>query len=1242
MANTINKTSDDNNITYDIELDGTDSMTLNTAGTYNDKNIVFNTTVNGGGSVYKVTLTNTKIDGSVYYSATPNDSEIYDDVSSDINEGRIPYIRAFYNDSDSYGMLFVYGETRELEDASGMYSDFYYFYYKFGSTSYTIVVNPDNGTMWQQGDSSPYWQRIQEKPFSTIGSGLTVSNNELSVDSSGLINTVSPIYKQGNSTTAVSGAFASGLSTTASASNSTALGIASNASGQYSTALGYSSNASGRYSLAIGQQSGAKGECSTAINGATADSRYDFAVGNGASASGSFSTAIGYMSKATGYGSTTIGNQANASENRGIAIGDSTNSIGVNSVSIGMASATSGLNAIALGVQSGNSGENSIVIGTNNSSSADSSIVLGCNAKTITPDSDSVTSSNSIAIGNGSSSSGTNNIVIGTGAQGNGCAVVIGQSAISTAPGSSVAVGNGASAKGIFSTAVGASGATASEAYAIAVGNAASASGNSSSSFGYGSSSSASCATAIGAISKAASPNSVAIGYNSATTENDGNAVSVGKDAVLDSDGVATTEEYTRRIIHVSEPTSDSDAATKGYVDNNSKPFVLTVTYDETDASLYSVDQTYDEVLAAYNNGQQVNVKIVNYPNIVAPVTLPLMLYKNDSFVFSGAGTLDDKTMTMTAIVSGDSFNVTMAELGSGEETVTLDLDNLDYSDVIQKIKELRNSGATKAMCKFTEDDTEYLGEADILQLSNVNAGNLVGVAFPTTETADHYIDISKAVVFDCCARGYSQDDAGLFIWTKKIANTLELDTTLSKTGYAADAKAVGDAIKDAGAAYVMFECVDNDGNMVPSSGENNTFEKIAEAYENGKICLLKFQDMIFNLIIIVNEDDRKFAEFSTVQYVWADEADDAGIPVLSHRAFLSWDSDNEIIFYYENLITDTVNVISPICVKNKAASKSEYALAIGNDAYARDDVSIAIGDSAVAGGGVEDGSQIAIGFTSKATSKYSIALGSYSQAFEDNVLSLGYSAGTDVANEPEHTRRIIHVTDPVNSSDAATKNYVDTSISEIDISASTAVAIFDVTFGNLKFTLQDGSTYTALTEAYNSGKACYLRATGLSQAVLDFDAPIIMRLVLFSSSVAVFNLSVAMQNTSYTFSVNWKQDNTLTAAIDDKECPWGSVINKPFSGVANENGLLVSDGSLTLQQATTTSAGAMSSADKTKLDGIETGANNYTLPTATASTLGGVKIGTGIKVTDGTVSIDEDWLTNFINTTFGGDEVKY
>lgn len=42
---------------------------------------------------------------------------------------------------------------------------------------------------------------------------------------------------------------------------------------------------------------------------------------------------------------------------------------------------------------------------------------------------------------------------------------------------------------------------------------------------------------------------------------------------------------------------------------------------------------------------------------------------------------------------------------------------------------------------------------------------------------------------------------------------------------------------------------------------------------------------------------------------------------------------------------------------------------------------------------------------------------------------------------------------------------------------------------------------------------------------------------------------------------------------------------------------------------ATTSAAGLMSAADKTKLNGIATGANAYTLPAATSSALGGIKI---------------------------------
>ena len=62
------------------------------------------------------------------------------------------------------------------------------------------------------------------------------------------------------------------------------------------------------------------------------------------------------------------------------------------------------------------------------------------------------------------------------------------------------------------------------------------------------------------------------------------------------------------------------------------------------------------------------------------------------------------------------------------------------------------------------------------------------------------------------------------------------------------------------------------------------------------------------------------------------------------------------------------------------------------------------------------------------------------------------------------------------------------------------------------------------------------------------------------------------------------------------------------------------------IASATQHLAGVMSAIDKNKLDGIAYGANNYTLPIASATALGGIKLGSGLSVTnDGTVNVSAD-----------------
>lgn len=77
-------------------------------------------------------------------------------------------------------------------------------------------------------------------------------------------------------------------------------------------------------------------------------------------------------------------------------------------------------------------------------------------------------------------------------------------------------------------------------------------------------------------------------------------------------------------------------------------------------------------------------------------------------------------------------------------------------------------------------------------------------------------------------------------------------------------------------------------------------------------------------------------------------------------------------------------------------------------------------------------------------------------------------------------------------------------------------------------------------------------------------------------------------------------------------------------------------DTNTTYGAASQSAAGLMSAADKKKLDGIATGANNYTysLPTASSTTLGGVKTGSNITNSNGTISLTKANVTSALGYT--------
>ena len=76
-----------------------------------------------------------------------------------------------------------------------------------------------------------------------------------------------------------------------------------------------------------------------------------------------------------------------------------------------------------------------------------------------------------------------------------------------------------------------------------------------------------------------------------------------------------------------------------------------------------------------------------------------------------------------------------------------------------------------------------------------------------------------------------------------------------------------------------------------------------------------------------------------------------------------------------------------------------------------------------------------------------------------------------------------------------------------------------------------------------------------------------------------------------------------------------------------------------TIPNSSSSSAGLMSKDDFTKLKNIASNANNYSLPKASSSTLGGIKVGDNLSITDdGKLSATDTTYENFTAATTDKD----
>ena len=98
--------------------------------------------------------------------------------------------------------------------------------------------------------------------------------------------------------------------------------------------------------------------------------------------------------------------------------------------------------------------------------------------------------------------------------------------------------------------------------------------------------------------------------------------------------------------------------------------------------------------------------------------------------------------------------------------------------------------------------------------------------------------------------------------------------------------------------------------------------------------------------------------------------------------------------------------------------------------------------------------------------------------------------------------------------------------------------------------------------------------------------------------------------NAKFTDTNTWRpiQDNlTSSSTSDSLSANQGRILKSLVDGKANSSHTHTWSQISLVPTATTTQSGIMSSTDKAKLDGIASGANNYSLPVASQNTLGGI-----------------------------------
>ena len=411
---------------------------------------------------------------------------------------------------------------------------------------------------------------------------------------------------------------------------------------------------------------------------------HSLAIGTSATVGEENAVAIGFHSKANALGASSFGPESSATAEGAAALGTNANASGAFSLAAGYNTQAAGEGTVALGDKATGSEKFALAIGRLTKASGEASTAIGNNSQALSIGSVSIGLS-AVANGGGNSHS----VAIGNGAQ---------AGTSTQGYGETVAIGGGASAQNYY-------------------------------------------ATAIGSNAFAAGSGSVAIGYASKAT--DSNVVSLGHSKTdTDNSGTAYGSDLSRRLIHVADGQSATDAATVGQTatlgstNGSVKITKSTNTNGSTNYDLAIDKITADGVIASGNTGILSGGTAYNYLQNAVFYDASA----KDLLTFKGAsGTkltnLKDATLsaTSTDAVTGRQLYTTNQNISGFADQITKNASKLE--DLAKSVTNSLDSVSAMSESVSTIDSTK--ADASLNNLSD--AGKEV-ISAAATEAVQAYM----------------------------------------------------------------------------------------------------------------------------------------------------------------------------------------------------------------------------------------------------------------------------------------------------------------------------------------------------------------------------------------------------------------------------------------------------------------------------------------------------------------------